>query len=236
MPIFMGVSSQTWTAPPGRSLSFSKPFSRLRSPFRAPAHAPSRRLPLQPCNRFPGNRRHAHNSAFALSLKVRHNKQVVIRQRPRSTSFQSKANPMFDCAVPEKSPFILIVDDDEDDVFLMMSVLRRVGWETGEEIECGSVDNGADALALVSLKRMLADLPVAVILDLNMPKLDGMSALKALRQSLGFGELPVFVLTTTANQAVHSAAMALGATKTFVKPNSKSELTDIAREILQTLH
>ncbi|MCW2285999.1 CheY-like chemotaxis protein [Rhodoblastus acidophilus] len=143
---------------------------------------------------------------------------------------------MFDCAIEEKSPFILIVDDDDDDVFLMMSVLRRVSWETGAEIECGSVDNGADALALVSLKRMLADLPVAVILDLNMPKLDGMSALKALRQSLGFGELPVFVLTTTANQAVHSAAMALGATKTFVKPNSKSELTDIAREILQTLH
>ena len=100
---------------------------------------------------------------------------------------------MFDCMAHERSPYILIVDDDEDDVFLMMSVLRRVGWETGEQIECGSVDNGADALALVSLRRLLADLPVAVILDLNMPKLDGMGALKALRQALGFGELPVFV-------------------------------------------
>ena len=143
---------------------------------------------------------------------------------------------MFDCAVQEKSPYILIIDDDDDDVFLLMSILKRVSREAGETIECGSVDNGVDALALVSLKRLLADLPVALILDLNMPRLDGMGALKALRQSLGFGELPVFVLTTTANKDVHAAAMQLGATKTFVKPNSKSELTDIAREILNTLH
>jgi len=143
---------------------------------------------------------------------------------------------MLDCSAHEKSPYILIVDDDDDDVFLLMSILKKVGREAGEQIECGSVDNGVDALALVSLKRFLADMPIALILDLNMPRLDGMGALKALRQSLGFGELPVFVLTTTANKAVHTAAMELGATKTFVKPNSKSELIDIAREILNTLH
>jgi CheY-like chemotaxis protein len=142
---------------------------------------------------------------------------------------------MLEAAGQTKPPYILIVDDDDDDVFLMKSALKRIGWGAGAHIECGRVDNGVDALALLTRKDMLAELPAAVILDINMPRLDGIGVLRALRHSLGLGELPVFVLTTTATETVHSSAMDLGATRIFVKPNTMGELTQIVREILNTV-
>lgn len=142
---------------------------------------------------------------------------------------------MLEIAEHAKSPYILIVDDDDDDVFLMKSALKRIGWGVGAHIECGRVDNGVDALALLSRRDMLAELPAAVILDINMPKLDGVGVLRAVRHSLDLRELPIFVLTTTATETVHSAAMDLGATRIFVKPNTMTELTQIVREILETV-
>lgn len=139
---------------------------------------------------------------------------------------------MLEVAGHAKSPYILIVDDDDDDVFLMKSALNRIGWGAGSHIECGRVDNGVDALALLSRRDLLAELPAAVILDINMPKLDGVGVLRAVRHSLDLRELPIFVLTTTATETVHSAAMDLGATRIFVKPNTMKELTQIVREIL----
>lgn len=142
---------------------------------------------------------------------------------------------MLDMAEHAKSPYILIVDDDDDDVFLMKSAINRIGWGAGSRIQCGRVDNGVDALALLSRRDMLAELPAAVILDINMPKLDGVGVLRAVRHSLDLRELPIFVLTTTATETVHSAAMELGATRIFVKPNTMHELTKIVREILETV-
>jgi CheY-like chemotaxis protein len=142
---------------------------------------------------------------------------------------------MLESAGQTNPPYILIVDDDDDDVFLMKSALKRIGWGAGAHIQCGRVDNGLDALALLSRKDMISDLPAAVILDINMPKLDGVGVLRALRHSLGLRHLPIFVLTTTATETVHCAAMDLGATRIFVKPNTMSELTKIVREILETV-
>jgi CheY-like chemotaxis protein len=143
---------------------------------------------------------------------------------------------MLDFAALANAPYILIVDDDDDDVFLIKSALKRIGWGAGAQIACGRIDNGVDALSFLSRKDLLSQLPAAVILDINMPKLDGVGALKALRTSLGLRDLPIFVLTTTATETVHCAVMDLGATRIFVKPNSMSELTHIVREILDAVH
>ncbi|MBB4198578.1 CheY-like chemotaxis protein [Rhodoblastus sphagnicola] len=142
---------------------------------------------------------------------------------------------MLDVSSQEKSPYILVVDDDDDDVFLIRNALKRIGWGAGAKIQCGRVDNGVDAVSLLSRKDAGVDLPAAVILDINMPKLDGIGVLRALRHAPGLRELPIFVLTTTANETAHVTAMDLGATRIFVKPNTMTELTRIVREILDAV-
>jgi two-component system, chemotaxis family, chemotaxis protein CheY len=135
----------------------------------------------------------------------------------------------------EKAPYILIVDDDDDDVFLMKRALARVGCGGVAPIACGRVENGYEALSLLSRTDM-DELPSALILDINMPELDGLGVLKELRRSPGLSALPVFVLSTTANEAAHFAAMGFGATRIYVKPNTMGELTNIVREILDAVN
>jgi CheY-like chemotaxis protein len=126
----------------------------------------------------------------------------------------------------------MIIEDDDDDVFLLERALDRAGVETNMEIEHERVANGLDALYLVSREDLTDHLPDALILDLNMPQLDGITFLRSLRQSLLLKGLPVFVLTTANACSIHEEAMRAGATRIFVKPNDMDVLSSIAQEIV----
>jgi CheY-like chemotaxis protein len=79
---------------------------------------------------------------------------------------------------------ILIIEDDQDDVFLFKRALDRVQRILKCGIETEHVDNGLDALFLVSREDLTDKLPDALVLDLNMPRLDGIKFLRSLRKSL----------------------------------------------------
>jgi two-component system chemotaxis response regulator CheY len=127
---------------------------------------------------------------------------------------------------------LLIIEDDDDDVFLLKRALDRAGGSLNLDIECEQVDNGLDALLLVSTEDLTDRLPDALVLDLNMPRLDGIRFLRSLRQSLLLKDLPVFVLTTTTASLIHEEALRAGADQVFVKPNDADVLGAIAREIV----
>jgi CheY-like chemotaxis protein len=74
---------------------------------------------------------------------------------------------------------------------------------------------------------------VLVVLDLNMPRMDGVRFLHALRGIVGRSDLPVFVLTTSTALSVHEESLRAGAAKVFVKPDSADALTAIVREIVE---
>jgi two-component system chemotaxis response regulator CheY len=127
---------------------------------------------------------------------------------------------------------VLIIDDDDDDVFLLQRALDHARDDLNRKIEYERVANGLDALFLVSREDLTDRLPDALILDLNMPQLDGIRFLRSLRQSLLLKDLPVFVLTTTTSRSIHVEAIQAGANKLFVKPNDMTALSAIAREII----
>jgi len=127
---------------------------------------------------------------------------------------------------------ILIIEDDPDDVYLFQKALRTAETVIGAEVETEHVDNGLDAVFLVSREDQLDRLPDALVLDLNMPRLDGMSFLRSLRNSLALRDLPVFVLTTTSASSIHAEAMQAGADKVYVKPNDGDQLAAIAMDVV----
>ncbi len=79
----------------------------------------------------------------------------------------------------------------------------------------------------------MGGLPDILVLDLNLPRLDGVKFLETMRESFQLRDVPVFVLTTSTERAVHAEAMRAGADKVFVKPDSVTELQEIAEEIVQ---
>jgi CheY-like chemotaxis protein len=140
--------------------------------------------------------------------------------------------PMPPVETKERACRVLIIEDDQDDVFLFKRALESARTILDREIECEQVDNGLDAIFLVSREEITDKLPDVLVLDLNMPRLDGIKFLKSLRRSLLLKELPVYVLTTSTAPAIHEEAMRAGADKVFVKPNDAEALLVIALEIV----
>lgn len=141
-------------------------------------------------------------------------------------------NHMLAAETKERACRVLIIEDDQDDIFLFKRALERVKRLLNREIECDEVDNGLDAIFLVSRQEVMERLPDVLVLDLNMPRLDGINFLKSLRKSLQLKDLPVYVLTTSTAAPIHEEALRAGANKVFVKPNNSEALLQIALEIV----
>jgi CheY-like chemotaxis protein len=127
----------------------------------------------------------------------------------------------------------MLIEDDPDDVFLFERALDRAKVGLRQEVALERVGNGLDAAYRVSVEDLTNSLPDVLVLDLNMPRLNGMKFLHALRATLELSQLPVFVLTTSTARPVHDEALRAGADKVFVKPDSADDLCAIAAEIVQ---
>lgn len=109
---------------------------------------------------------------------------------------------------------ILVAEDDDDLRALLVRTLRRRGFATRE------ARNGADALA------MLDDRVSLLVLDLNMPEVDGLDVLRLLRERQGARTVPVLVITGT--EVSRESALAAGASGYLSKP---LEVTEVARVV-----
>jgi two-component system chemotaxis response regulator CheY len=109
---------------------------------------------------------------------------------------------------------ILVVDDSSLVRLYYRDVLERAGFEVEQAI------NGVEALEKVLAQRF--DL---VIVDVNMPRMDGFSFLRSLRRSSAdVATLPVLVITTEAGQPDIVEARMAGANFYLVKPVSEADL------------
>jgi CheY-like chemotaxis protein len=127
---------------------------------------------------------------------------------------------------------ILIIEDDRDDAYLLKRALNAAAAERNIALGLTHVVNGLDALGSVARSDVLNHLPDVIVVDLNMPLVDGDRFLGALREDLLLRATPAAVLTTSTEQPVHARALASGANVVFCKPDTQDELVEIARRIL----
>jgi CheY-like chemotaxis protein len=120
---------------------------------------------------------------------------------------------------------VFIADDDEDDVQFVKSALA--------EIDSGiCLKRFANGIELINgLLKANRELPDLVILDLNMPILDGRETLKMIRKNSGYDGLPVVVLTTSTQSDEKNACYSSGANLVFTKPWSYQVYLEIFKEI-----
>lgn len=102
---------------------------------------------------------------------------------------------------------ILIVDDNRASRDLIRAILKSVPCEMLE------AKHGQEALDLIHQER-----PDLVLLDIDMPVLDGLSVIRKIRQEPGLANLPVIAVTSFAMQGERDKAMAAGFTGYITKP------------------
>jgi CheY-like chemotaxis protein len=127
---------------------------------------------------------------------------------------------------------ILLVEDDENDVFFMEHALK----ESGLPNQLMVVRNGRDAIHYLAGEGIYADrerFPRVglVLLDLSLPFVGGMDVLSWLQQQPFAGELVVVVLTASTNPSDIEKAVALGAAEYQVKPSNGLQLVPLLREV-----
>lgn len=123
---------------------------------------------------------------------------------------------------------ILICDDDEGDRFLTRQALERAHIANVAHF----VENGAQLLDYLHQRGAyageagLAPRPGLILLDLNMPNMDGREALTRIKADERLRDIPIAVLSTSPLDADHVRSLQLGATAFLQKPITLSGLLE----------
>lgn len=120
---------------------------------------------------------------------------------------------------PSKQNFILMAEDDADDRLLAQDALA----ESGLPAELRFVENGEELLDYLLLRgkfseNFAAPRPRMILLDLNMPRVDGREALQRIKQEPSLKCIPVVILTTSRSDTDVERAYNLGANSYIAKP------------------
>lgn len=132
----------------------------------------------------------------------------------------------------EKRFVVLIVDDDADDVFLA----RAAAQQAGIPVELISVENGEELYAYLGQQGRYAGVrvPDLILLDLNMPVVDGRQVLQELKKPGGeFRSIPIVVLTTSGSPDDVKRCYDAGANSYMVKSADFNQLKGAMDNLLK---
>jgi CheY-like chemotaxis protein len=95
------------------------------------------------------------------------------------------------------TPTILCVDDDDDDLFFIKEIIES----QGHSLEIEEARNGSDALNYLQEGLKRGEMPCLIIMDMNMPRMDGKQAINKIKEDKQLAKIPVVVFTTSSNAA-----------------------------------
>ena len=129
---------------------------------------------------------------------------------------------------------VLLIEDDLDDAFLIKKALQALERDRGTCFPLTHLRNGLEAISFIGRSDLMGQIPDVILVDLNMPIMDGQRFIGALRSVFEIKGVWTVVLTTSDQKAIHDAARAAGANAVFVKPNKLDELIGILGTVLES--
>ncbi len=122
---------------------------------------------------------------------------------------------------------VLCVDDDPDD----RELIRNAIFKVDPSYSVAHTTNGKEALLYLS-GALETELPCLVILDLNMPVMDGKQALIEIKKNLRLNEVPIVVFSTTSHPADLNFCQKYGV-ELVTKPDNFAQITSVVERLLQ---
>ena len=114
-----------------------------------------------------------------------------------------------------------MIDDNEDDIIILKKVLEKNGFEII------TAANAVEAGVMLS-----SHMPSIILMDINMPGIDGLDAVSAIRRNPAAKDIPIIIVTGSEKPGDMNRALKLGASDFFLKPADSHKLIKRINEIL----
>ena len=118
---------------------------------------------------------------------------------------------------------IILADDDTDDIELFQSAAK----ECNENIEIVTAKDGIKLIELLEKEERID----VIILDLNMPKMNGYECVKTIRQNKKYNTIPIMIFSTSSAKEDIEYCLETGADFYVVKPASFKGLKEIINDL-----
>ncbi len=120
-----------------------------------------------------------------------------------------------------RSPLILLAEDNPANIATITSYLQAKGYQLI------LANNGREAIAQVQSQH-----PDLIIMDIQMPEMDGLTTIQHIRQDLHLTEIPIIALTALAMVGDRDRCLAAGANEYISKPVKLKQLTNLIQNFL----
>ena len=115
----------------------------------------------------------------------------------------------------------LVVEDFEDSRFMMRRLLEMAGYSVIEATD------GEQAISMAVAAR-----PALILMDLSLPKLDGLSATRRIRQKKGLKSVPIVAVSAHDSDESRAEALDAGCNEYVTKPIDFDRLNALIREFV----
>jgi len=124
---------------------------------------------------------------------------------------------------------IVLIEDNDADVAVILEALA------GGHYQCNAIHFHDGPEALLVLLDELSPIPDAILLDLNMPKSDGLDVLRKIRNTPRLAYIPVGILTGSRAANDQRRAALMGATRYIEKPASYDQFLEGVRQAVDEM-
>jgi CheY-like chemotaxis protein len=115
-----------------------------------------------------------------------------------------------------ESPLVLVVEDFEDNRFMMRRLLEMSGYRVVEAV------NGNQAVEAAASEQ-----PDIILMDLSLPQLDGLAATRRIREQQGSRRVPIVAVSAHDSADFHAEALAAGCNEYVTKPIDFDQLVNL---------
>ena len=122
------------------------------------------------------------------------------------------------------SPTVLVVEDFDDTRFMLRVMLEVNGYHVIE---------ASDGLQAVEVAR--SEKPDLILMDMNLPQLDGFAATRRIREQIELRKMPIVAVTAYGTSEYRSKAIAAGCDEFITKPINFAKLKEMLSHLLLNL-
>jgi len=126
-----------------------------------------------------------------------------------------------------KNAPILLVEDNPVDIDLTLRAFKKRNLTNPIQV----ARDGEEAVGFIDKWNAGKQIPVVILLDLNLPKVNGLEVLAIIKSNQKYNTIPVVVLTSSSDNKDIEKAYKLGANSYIIKPVNFDKFVEVASQI-----